>query len=109
MLSLQTGGAMPEPREGGVKVVLDVPDGTVEHVLAHLSDAGFAAQRYYRDPVPAPGSGGAPAGWTRLGAEKPWLTFTPAEQDRIVADFEEQRTAHRFECHVIGHEFWTAG
>ncbi len=97
-----------QPREGGVKVVFDVPEAEVRSVAARVAAAGFAVHRYYH-PDDEHRPGGSPAGWIRLGAERAMLAFTDAEQRRIVADFDQLQAAAGFRCARIGVDSWTAG
>lgn len=70
-----------DPREGGVKVVFDVPEDVVDDAVREITAAGFAVGRYYSGEAEHRVGGSAP-GWIRLGAERPMLEFTDAEQMR---------------------------
>lgn len=96
------------PREGGVKVVFDVPTDLTDHIARVVGDAGFDVHRYY-EPEDEHRPGGSPSGQIRLGAERPWHTFTDAEQGEIVAAFEAARVAHALPCAVVGVDSWDAG
>jgi hypothetical protein len=97
-----------EPREGGVKVVFDVPEDVVADAVRKISAAGFSVDRYYR-PEREHLPGGATAGWVRLGAERPMHEFTDAEQQRIVAAFDLKYEESPFTCCRMGTDVWTAG
>ncbi len=97
-----------EPREGGVKIVFDVPEHDVADAVRKVSAAAFSVDRYYR-PETAHLPGGAEAGWVRLGAEQATREFTNAEQELIVAAFDAVYQASPFTCRRMGTEVWTAG
>jgi hypothetical protein len=102
------GGQPFEPREGGVKIVFDVPEDVVADAVRTISAAAFAVDRYYRperDHLP----GGAAAGWVRLGAERPMHDFSEAEQQLIVAAFDAVFDESPFTCRRMGTDVWTAG
>lgn len=97
-----------EPREGGVKVVFDVPEDAVADAVRKISAAGFSVDRYYsaeREHRP----GAAAVGWVRLGAELPMREFTETEQQRIVAAFDSTYEESPFPCRRMGTDAWTAG
>jgi hypothetical protein len=97
-----------DPREGGVKVVFDVPVDVVDDVVRAITAAGFSVGRYYsRDTERR--VGGSEPGWVRLGAERPMLEFTEAEQDRIVAAFDAALQESAITCRRMGTDAWTAG
>ena len=97
-----------DPREGTVKVVFDVREGVVDDVVREITAAGFAVGRYYsRDTEHR--VGGSEPGWIRLGAERPMLEFTVAEQDRIVAAFDAALQDSAINCRRVGTDAWTAG
>ena len=96
------------PRQGGVKVVVDVPNSEVERALAVIAADGFEARRYY--PAGSkPRTGGPVAGWTRLGAERPRRSFTATEQAAVLAAFEGVLAAHRLRATVVGVDAWSSG
>jgi hypothetical protein len=97
-----------EPREGGVKVVFDVPADVIAEAVLTISAAGFSVSRYLR-PEREHLPGGAATGWVRLGAERPMHEFTEAEQQLIVAAFESAYEESPFTCHRMGTDVWTAG
>jgi hypothetical protein len=92
-------------REGGVKVVFDVPEADVDDVIGLVAAGGFAVERYYRDE-PQHGEGRAPARWIRLGAELRMTTFTEAEQEGIVSRFDALHRESGFTCGRQGTERW---
>ncbi len=55
-----------DPREGGVKVVFDVPEDVVDDVVREIDAAGFAVGRYYSAEAEHR-IGGSEPGWIRLG------------------------------------------
>ena len=95
-------------REGGVKVVFDVPEDVVDDVVREITGAGFAVARYYSGEAEHR-VGGSEPGWIRLGAERPMLEFTGAEQDRIVAAFDAALQESAITCRRMGTDAWTAG
>lgn len=95
------------PREGGVKVVLDVAEADVEAATHLIADAGFDVRRYY-SPDSEHVVGGSSPGWIRLGAEQPMREFTPAEQDHIVAIFDHVGASSGLLCARRGTDSWTA-
>ena len=97
-----------DPREGGVKVVFDVPDAGVDDVIREIAAADFAVSRYYRRDDEHR-VGGSEPGWIRLGAERRMLEFTDAEQRRIVTAFDAALQASAITCRVVGTDAWTAG
>ena len=97
-----------DPREGGVKVVFDVPEDVVDDVVREITAAGFAVGRYYSAEAEHR-IGGSEPGWIRLGAERPMLEFTEAEQDRIVAAFDAVLLESAISCRRMGTDAWTAG
>ena len=97
-----------DSREGGVKVVFDVPEDVVDDVVREISAAGFAVGRYYSAEVEHRIGGSAP-GWIRLGAERPMLEFTEAEQGRVVAAFDAVLQESAITCRRMGTDVWTAG
>jgi hypothetical protein len=97
-----------EPREGGVKVVFDVPEDAVANAVRMISAAGFSVDRNYR-PEREHLPGGAAVGWVRLGAERPMHEFTEAEQQLIVAAFDSKYEESPFTCRRMGTDVWTAG
>jgi hypothetical protein len=101
---------MPDftPREGGVKVVFDVREAEVAAAERVVSVAGFEVRRYYRLGK-EPRTGGAAAGWVRLGAERPMREFSEAESDRIVAAFDALQREAGFSCVRVATDQWTAG
>lgn len=96
------------PREGGVKIVFDVADADVADVRRTIAAAGFAVGSYY-PPDREHRVGGSPAGWVRLGAERPMRKFTATEQQSIVADFATAQHATGLSCIRVGTDVWTAG
>jgi hypothetical protein len=100
--------SVPEPREGGVKIVFDVREGDAEEVTLALAGAGFAVTRYY-DVDHEHRAGGSPIGWIRLGADRPAREFSKQEQDRIVALFDAAQSSAGFSCDRLGTDVWTAG
>jgi hypothetical protein len=92
--------------EGGVKIVFDVPESSVEEISTAV--AGFTVGRYYRDHQHV-GDGGAESGWVRLGAEVPRTQFTAEEEDRIVASFDAVQSKTGFVCERRGTDTWEAG
>jgi hypothetical protein len=97
-----------DPREGGVKVVFDVPEDVVDDVVREIAAAGFAVGRYYSGEAEHR-IGGSEPGWIRLGAERPMLEFTAAEQHRIVAAFDAALQESAMTCRRMGTDAWTAG
>ncbi len=97
-----------DPREGGVKVVFDVPEDVVDDVVREITAAGFAVGRYYSGDTEHR-VGGSELGWVRLGAEWPMLEFTGVERDRIVAAFEAALQESAITCRRMGTDAWTAG
>lgn len=97
-----------DPREGGVKVVFDVPEDGVDDVVREIAAAGFAVGRYYSSEIEHR-IGGSEPGWIRLGAERPMVEFTEAEQHRIVATFDAVLQASAMPCRRMGIDAWTAG
>jgi hypothetical protein len=97
-----------DPREGGVKIVFDVPEDLVDDAVRDIAAAGFAVGRYYTRETDHR-SGGSEPGWTRLGAERPMHEFTDAEQTRIVAAFDAALQAAPIPCRRMGTDAWTAG
>jgi hypothetical protein len=97
-----------EPREGGVKIVFDVPQELVEVATVQVSEAGFEVRRYY-DAGDEPRIGGSAAGYVRLGAERATSCFTESEQAEIVTVFEAVSGAQALSCTVIGVDTWRAG
>lgn len=98
-------------REGGVKIVFDVPESHVGEATRFVAASGFEVRRYY-EAGPEHGPGRAPAGWIRLGAERALHEFTEAEQSRIVMEFDAVRDAARtagIACLQLGVDTWTAG
>jgi hypothetical protein len=96
------------PREGGVKIVFDVPEDAVDGVVAEIAAAGFVVGRYYTRETEHR-SGGSEPGWIRLGAAQPMRDFTEAEQHRIVAAFDAASQALAIPCRRMGTDGWTAG
>jgi hypothetical protein len=96
-----------DPREGGVKVVFDVPEDVVDDAVREITAAGFAVGRYYSGEAEHRIGGSAP-GWIRLGAERPTLEFTDAEQDEIVAAFDAALQKSAITCRRMGTDAWTA-
>jgi hypothetical protein len=97
-----------DPREGGVKVVFDVPRDVVDGVVREIAAAGFAVGRYYSGEAEHR-IGGSEPGWIRLGAERPMLEFTEAEQHRFVAAFDAALQESAMTCRRMGTDAWTAG
>jgi len=97
-----------EPREGGVKIVFDVPNELVELAIAQVSAAEFDVRRYYPSGD-EPAVGGSAAGYLRLGAERAISFFTESELAEIVAAFEAVSAARGLSCIVIGVDTWSAG
>jgi hypothetical protein len=97
-----------EPREGGVKVVFDVPEDVVDDAVRQIAAAEFAVGRYYSSEAEHR-IGGAEPGWVRLGAERPMVEFTEAEQHRIVAAFDAVLQESALPCRRMGTDAWTAG
>jgi hypothetical protein len=97
-----------EPREGGVKIVFDVPEAVAEDVARTVADAGFDVQRYYDDEHEHRLGGSAP-GFLRLGAERPMREFTQCEEVAIVAGFDAIQDEAGFECSRMGVDVWKAG
>ena len=97
-----------EPREGGVKIVFDVPHDLAEIVVAQVSEAGFEVRRYYR-PGKEPRVGGSAEGYVRLGAERATSLFTESEQAEIVTAFDVVCAERALPCTVIGVDSWTGG
>jgi len=97
-----------DPREGGVKVVFDVPEDVVDDVVRQIAAAGFAVGRYYSRETEHR-IGGSEAGWIRLGAERPMVEFTEAEQHRIVVAFDAVLQESAIPCRRMGTDAWTAG
>ena len=96
-----------DPREGGVKIVFDVPEQDVDSVVVQVAAAGFGVRRYYPDDEPR--RGGPQPGDVRLGAERAMTEFTDAEVEAIVADFDAVQARTGFGCRRIGTDTWTAG
>ena len=94
-------------REGGVKVVFDVPEDVVNDVIREITEAGFAVARYY-SREPGRRIGGSEPGWVRLGAERPMLEFTEVEQHRIVAAFDAALQELAITSQRLGTDAWTA-
>ena len=97
-----------EPREGGVKIVFDVPQELVDVAIVHVSTADFEVRRYYPSGD-EPRIGGSPVGYVRLGAERALSFLTEPEQAQIVTAFEAVSAARALSCTVIGVDTWTAG
>lgn len=97
-----------ESREGGIKVVFDVPEADADDVSGVVAAAGFSVRRYYGDEEQH-GAGTAAPGWIRLGAEQPMTRFTKAEQESIVATFDAVQRESGFTCSRCGTDVWTAG
>ena len=97
-----------DPREGGVKVVFDVPEDVVDEVVCQITAAGFAVGRYYSSETEHR-IGGSDPGWIRLGAERPMVEFTEAEEHRIVAAFDAVLQESAIPCRRMGTDAWTAG
>jgi hypothetical protein len=97
-----------DPPEGGVKVVFDVPEDVVDDAVREITAAGFAVGRYYSGDAEHR-VGGSEPGWIRLGAERPMLEFTDAEQDRIVAAFDTALQESAITSRRMGADAWTAG
>jgi hypothetical protein len=98
-----------DPREGGVKIVFDVPEDVVDDVVRDIAAAGFGVGRYYSRVTTEHRTGGTDPGWVRLGAERPMFEFTEAEQHRIVAAFDAALQASAIPCRRMGTDAWTAG
>lgn len=96
------------PREGGWKVVFDVPNRAWETVKLAFDGVGFTLERYYKVGF-EPDHGGAARGWVRLGAEQPMQNFDVAEQERVSAEFDAVHRAAGFSCKRVADESWTAG
>jgi hypothetical protein len=96
------------PREGGVKVVFDVPEGTAAMVLPLVTAAGFTVRAYYSDGE-RHGAGRAEPGWIRLGAEMPRTAFTNEEEEAIVAAFDRVHGSSGFVCRRCGTDSWEGG
>jgi hypothetical protein len=94
-------------REGGVKIVFDVPDDRVAQTIQIFGDSGFEVRRYYAVDVPSH-LGGAGNGYTRLGAERPRASFTTKEQDAVLAEFETVRARHQLSATIVGVDTWEA-
>jgi N-acetyltransferase len=97
-----------DTREGGVKVVFDVPEDVADDVVRQIAAAGFIVGRYYSSETEHR-IGGSEPGWTRLGAERPMVEFTEAEQHRVVAAFDVVLQESAIRCRRIGTDVWTAG
>jgi dienelactone hydrolase len=97
-----------DPREGGVKVVFDVPEDAVDDVAQRIAAAGFTVGRYYASETENR-IGGSDPGWIRLGAERPMVEFNEAEQHRIVAAFDAVLQELAIPTRRIGTDAWTAG
>lgn len=97
-----------DPREGGVKVVFDVPEDVADDVVRQITAAGFAVGRYYSSETEHR-IGGSETGWIRLGAERPMVEFTEAEQHRIVVAFDAVLQESAIPCRRMGTDAWTAG
>jgi hypothetical protein len=97
-----------EPRDGGVKIVFDVPETVVEDVVPAVRAAGFDVHRYYH-PDDEHRPGGSAPGHVRLGAARAMHEFTQAEQDAIVAAFDEVEARAGFVCSRVGVDTWTSG
>jgi hypothetical protein len=101
-------GSTFESREGGVKIVFDVPADVVADAELRLTAAGFAVRPYYSaDSEHRPGT--AELGWVRLGAERPMRDFTDAEQHGVIADFDAAIAESTLTHRRIGTDVWTAG
>jgi hypothetical protein len=94
--------------EGGVKIVFDVPELSVDGVSAVVAATGFTVARYYPDHQHV-GDGGAELGWVRLGAEMPRTQFTAEQEERIVASFDAVHLKAGFACERRGTDTWEAG
>jgi hypothetical protein len=97
-----------EPGEGGVKIVFDVPEPNAHDIALQVSAAGFTVHRYY-SPDDEHRRGRPRSGYVRLGAERRMRTFTDAEIDMIVADFDRLQAQAGFACRRVGTDSWTAG
>ncbi len=97
-----------DPREGGVKVVFDVPEDAVDDAVRQITAAGFAVSRYYTSETEHR-VGGSEPGWVRLGAERPMFEFTEVEQHRVVAAFDAFVQESAMTCRRMGTDVWTAG
>jgi hypothetical protein len=97
-----------EPREGGVKIVFDVPERVLHEASTRVAAAGFDVQRCYR-PDDEHRPGGSRHGFVRLGAERAMAEFNDAEQRRIIADFDAVQRDAGFPCERVGVDRWTAG
>jgi hypothetical protein len=95
--------------KGGVKIVFDVPESSVNGVVTVVAAAGFTVGRYYPDHYQHEGGGGAELGAVRLGAEMPRTEFTAEEVERIVAAFDEVQIEAGFVCERQGTDTWEAG
>jgi hypothetical protein len=103
---------MPDftPRQGGVKIVFDVPEHAVEQIVHTVGEAGFDVRRYYADrPELDRRPGGSAPGYVRMGAERRCQNFTDAEQAVIVAAFDAVQARAGFACTRTGVDVWTAG
>lgn len=100
--------ALFKPREGGVKIVFDLPEAATDDAVRSIAVAGFEVRRYYA-PEDEHRRGGSSPGRIRLGAERAMTEFTDAEQDAIVAEFDLACAASAIDCDRQGIDVWTAG
>lgn len=94
-------------REGGIKIVFDVPDHLRDVASAVVAASGFVVRSYYSWP---PSQGGLPPGHARLGAERKRDLFTEQERDAVVAAFEAVVRENKIEIEVVivGVDTWEA-
>jgi hypothetical protein len=97
-----------DPREGGVKIVFDVPEQDADDVAVRVAAAGSDVHRYYQ-PDDEHLQGASTPGYIRLGAERAMTEFSDAEVAAIVADFDVSQAQAGFTCLRIGTDSWTAG
>jgi hypothetical protein len=69
---------------------------------------GFTVGRYYSTETEHR-IGGSEPGWIRLGAERPMVEFTEAEQHRIVVAFDAVLQESAIACRRMGTDARTAG
>jgi hypothetical protein len=96
------------PRDGGVKIVFDVPETVVDDAVSAVRAAGFDVHRYYH-PGDEHRPGGSAPGHVRLGAQRAMHEFTQAEQDAVVAAFDDVEARAGFACSRVGVDAWTSG